>query len=133
MFRTLVVALALIGLSAVVTARSAEAHAAFITSDPAPDSILEALPGQVRIVFSEPISQRSTILVLAPDGTTVSGETIVAGNVATTTLRATDAGVYVVTWSNVSLDDGHESSGSFQFTVVGGWEEEQSCACFVGR
>jgi methionine-rich copper-binding protein CopC len=120
MSRILAISLALAGLLVALSPRLAGAHAAFITSDPAPDSVVPVLPDQVRLLFSEDISRSSSVIVLAPDGSTVSGDTMVDGNVAMTSVAPAGPGVYIVQWSNVSLDDGHESSGLFQFTVVSG-------------
>jgi copper resistance protein C len=115
-----VVFLAALSLAAIPV--NVGAHAAFITSDPAPDAVLDAMPDQLRIVFSEAVSSKSTVRVIAPDGGTISGDVAVDGRVAMTTLQPGAPGVYSVEWSNISLDDGHESSGTFQFTVGGGSE-----------
>jgi methionine-rich copper-binding protein CopC len=98
--------------------RAVAAHAAFVSSTPAPDSTVTALPAQVVIVFSQAIMRSSTIVVSGPSGRVVSGATTVEGNRAATALQDDGQGVYRVAWANVSAEDGHESSGSFQFTVA---------------
>jgi methionine-rich copper-binding protein CopC len=120
MIPTLLAAVTLLSLSLILHTQPVRAHAAFVTSDPAPDAVLDAVPEQLRIIFSEVISSKSTVNVTAPDGNIVSGEVVVDGRVATTTLQPGAPGIYTVQWSNISLDDGHESSGMFQFTVGGG-------------
>jgi methionine-rich copper-binding protein CopC len=113
-------ALAALILLAVALPAPAHGHAAFIVSNPAPDSSVGALPEQLTITFSESVSRAGTlILVIGPDGAPVSGEMTVEANVASTVLTGGGPGTYLVTWSNVSLDDGHEASGTFSFTVTG--------------
>lgn len=118
MLRSIGALLVVACLAFVVPAWRAGAHAAFITAAPAPDAVLEAPPAVVRIVFSEMIMHASTITVIAPDGSTVGGPTVVEDNVAYAEVQAGMPGVYQVQWSNVSAEDGHESSGAFQFTVA---------------
>jgi hypothetical protein len=118
MLRLLRVAVLLAAVAATLATRSASAHAEFVTADPAPGAALTTAPTQVRIVFTQAIARSSTIVVTGPDGRVVSGATTVSGNVATVSVQATAPGVYQVQWANTSLEDGHERSGAFQFTVV---------------
>jgi len=118
MLRLLRVAVLLAVVAATLATRSASAHAEFVTADPAPGAALTTAPTQVRIVFTQAIARSSTIVVTGPDGRVVSGATTVSGNVATVSVQATAPGVYQVEWANTSLEDGHERSGAFQFTVV---------------
>lgn len=108
----------LASLLVVVATASAGAHAAFITSNPEPDSVITALPEELRIVFAELVSHTQTqVVVTGPDGTVVSGELTVEENRVRAPLTWAGPGVYQVEWWNVSLDDGHEASGTFQFTL----------------
>ena len=119
MFRTFIMALALVATVALWPAPAADAHAAFVTSDPPPDSAVEALPARLTIVFSGTVMRAGTeIIVAAPDGTTISDVTEVADNTASVMLMPAGDGAYTVQWKNVSADDGHEESGSFSFTVA---------------
>ncbi len=127
MLRTLRIAVLLAAVAA-LTARGALAHAEFVTSEPAPGATLATAPTQVRIVFTQAISRSSTIVVTGPGGRVVSGPTTVSGNVAIAPVQATALGVYQVQWANTSLEDGHERSGSFQFTVVGATTRGQAQA-----
>ncbi len=119
MLRTPRIAVLLAAVAA-LTARGALAHAEFVTSEPAPGATLATAPTQVRIVFTQAISRSSTIVVTGPGGQVVSGPTTVSGNVAIAPVQATAPGVYQVQWANTSLEDGHERSGSFQFTLTVG-------------
>jgi len=118
----LIVALALAVVLALGRApRAAGAHAAFITSSPAPDSVVDALPDQLRIVFSSAVlADGTTVTVTAPDGVTiVSGDLTITDNVVTTPLTSAGPGVYVVSWTNIAAEDGHPSADTFQFTLSG--------------
>jgi methionine-rich copper-binding protein CopC len=101
-----------------VQPRAVSAHAAFVASTPAPDSVLAAAPAQITITFSETIARSSTLVVTGPAGAVVSGSPSVSGRQMTASLQSAGAGAYHVHWSNTSLDDGHDSAGSFQFTVA---------------
>lgn len=109
LFAALVIALATPG---------ARAHAAFVTSTPAPDSTVAA-PAAVTIIFSQAVSRADTRITVSGPAGVVSGATSVNDRTASAPLQGAGAGVYTVQWSNVSLEDGHEASGSFQFTVAG--------------
>lgn len=113
----------LIGVAMAVTgllfmAGTASAHAEFVASTPAPDSVLTAPPAQVTVVFTQAIMRSSTVTVIGPGGATVSGATVVSNNTATAPVQAAGPGVYQVQWANVSAEDGHERAGAFQFTVA---------------
>lgn len=126
MLRLLRVAVLLAAVAATLATRSASAHAEFVTAEPAPGAALTVAPTQVRIVFTQAIARSSTIVVTGPDGRVVSGPTTVSGNVATVSVQATAPGVYQVQWANTSLEDGHERSGAFQFTVVAAARQAQA-------
>jgi methionine-rich copper-binding protein CopC len=113
---------AIVAASCLVAVRppSIAAHAAFVTSRPAPDSDLAAAPALVSVTFSQSVSRSGTaITVIGPDGSTASGATAVNGAVASTAMRAAGSGTYLVRWANVSIEDGHAANGSFNFTVAG--------------
>lgn len=113
-----VVTLAVVTLGFAFTAAPAAAHAAFVTSTPAPDGTLAAAPGQISITFSETIARSSTLVVTGPTGTVLSGAPAISGNQISAALQGGGAGSYSVQWSNTSLDDGHDNAGGFQFTVA---------------
>jgi hypothetical protein len=110
------VVLAALGVALAIP--GADAHAAFVTSMPAPDSTVAA-PAAVTIIFSQAVSRAETRITVSGPAGVVSGATSVSDRTASAPVQGAGAGVYTVQWSNVSLDDGHEAAGSFQFTVAG--------------
>ena len=98
------------------------AHATPITYEPANASLLQAVPDQIRIHFSETIEPKASgIMVFAPDGTRVdSGNAFVDSNDAhfyQTAIKGVGQGTYLVSWQVVSADDGHFTKGAFAFSV----------------
>ena len=101
------------------------AHATPLVYAPEASSVLEEVPGSVRIEFSERVEPvASSIEVFGPDGApAASGSARVdpadprAFSVA---LRSAGTGAYVVSWSVVSADDGHHTTGAFAFGVGSG-------------
>lgn len=99
-------------------ARPAQAHAAFLRSDPAPNSVLPEHTHQVTIWFSEPLEPDfSEIQVLNTQGQQVdSGNSQVLPNdpmAMSVSLPTLPDGTYTVVWRNVSTVDGHTLRGSF--------------------
>ena len=75
---------------------------------------------EISIRFSERVEEGSSrISVETPSGEKVAVPVSVGGDLYTLTmpLSATDAGIYVASWSVVSRDDGHFTKGSFAFAV----------------
>ena len=96
------------------------AHAALVSSDPAPNSTVAA-PKTISLTFSEVIVPAfSGFSVSMSDGMTVkltgklsdNGKTIVG-----TPSGGFMAGLYKLTWHATSKDDGHRMDGTFNFTV----------------
>jgi methionine-rich copper-binding protein CopC len=96
------------------------AHAALVSSDPAPNTTVAA-PKTISITFSEKIAPAfSGFSVSMSDGMTVKltgklgddGKTIVG-----TPSGGFMAGLYKLSWHATSVDDGHKTTGSFNFTV----------------
>jgi methionine-rich copper-binding protein CopC len=116
--KVLLAAVALAAVVLVARPAPAGAHAVFITSNPAPDSVIYEYTDHIRIVFSQTISRESWLVLTAPDGTVVSGEVSVSENVMTAPIWWGGWGTYRVDWYNISLEDGHEVTGSFTFTVA---------------
>jgi len=107
-------------LLAVVTAASAAAHAALLSSDPVPGARFDQAPAEVRLTFSEPVSA-ATVTVLDGNGSSVTAGTAEFADPAhrqvTSPLQpALPTGVYVVSWRVVSADS-HPVSGAFSFGV----------------
>jgi len=119
---------AILLLCAVVVAAAllpadASAHANYVSSTPAPDSIFpyNATPSSVTITLSEAVeSGTGTVRVTNATGTrfdmppvTLSG----AGRTMSVGMNRTGSGIITVTWSAVSADDGHFTAGSFAWCV----------------
>ncbi len=95
----------------------AMAHAGFVSGSPEPGSELGTAPGVVILRFSEPLNASlSRATVTTPDGHRVDG-TVSGGEEITVDLSTNAQGVYGVTWTTVSLVDGHTLTGSFRFGV----------------
>ncbi|MEX0985592.1 MAG: copper resistance protein CopC [Actinomycetota bacterium] len=93
------------------------AHAGFVSSTPEPGSLVSTAPGVVVLDFTEPLNEElSRATVTAPD------ESISEGVVTTDTrmdipLFTGATGVYRVSWTTVSIVDGHTLTGGFSFGV----------------
>lgn len=97
------------------------AHAELVTAVPAPGSIVAHSPAEIRLTFSEPISEDSTILLFAENFQPVTG---IVAQVAETnpqmlvaTMPPLTPGDYTVQWTAVSTD-GHPTSGSYTFRLA---------------
>lgn len=95
----------------------ADAHAAFVASQPEPGTQLTAAPGLVQIEFSEPlIADLSSVRITDPDGT-VWERTGVSERMMQARLGTNTPGVYTVEWRTVSPLDGHTLRGTYRFGV----------------
>jgi copper resistance protein C len=106
-------------LASIVTATSAEAHAALKSVDPKDGSTVTRVPAAVVLVFSEPIGTSfATVTVTGPSGSSVSdGKPQVEGDTVTQPLDPTmPNGRYTVDFRVVS-DDGHPVSEQTTFTL----------------
>ena len=111
-----VVAMSILG------AAPASAHANLIGADPAPGATLPQAPGAVVLHFSEAVDHsRSTIAVTGPGGrdATVGPTEAVPndGRALRRPLGLAHPGRYDVTWTSVSLDDGHVETGRYSFGI----------------
>ena len=95
------------------------AHAALKSVSPANGATVKAMPGFVKITFSEPIGSVSSVRLMDAKG---KDHVVTAGldprNAARVLAKTTSpaAGTYTGTWSIVA-DDGHKETGKFRFTV----------------
>lgn len=114
----LLVALALIGLTAVPAA----AHAAVVATTPAAGAALDTAPATVSVRFSEAVQAASdAIRVLDADGTRVdrgdaAAEPGHSDTVAVTLRPGLASGTYTVAW-HVTSADSHPVHGAFAFAV----------------
>lgn len=114
-------AVALTAGSLLLAAAPASAHDELLSTDPAADSSVEALPEQLTLTFSgQLLGEAGASEVQATDaaGTALTdGAPIVTDNVITQPLTGTASGAVTVLWRTVS-SDGHPISGEFTFTVT---------------
>ena len=108
--------LAFVGMSGV-----AWAHANLLSSTPAGGSTMQTPPTQIVLNYSEePDPQLSQVELLNSAGATVTtGSPTLQGKTTLIVPITGDMpdGVYTVSWSAVSVDDGHTTTDSFSFGV----------------
>jgi methionine-rich copper-binding protein CopC len=102
---------------------SAQAHSAFVRSEPAAGAKLKKAPNEIKIWFSEPIKVAlSTFEVRDPARKQINLSDLRADEKDHTLIRLslTDhlgPGIYRLTWSAVAQDL-HVGKGSLEFTVL---------------
>ncbi|MBU2698027.1 MULTISPECIES: copper resistance CopC family protein [Pimelobacter] len=104
----------------------ASAHASLVSSDPAAGQRFDALPAQVRLEFSEPISAPAYVVVTAPDGSRADqGEVRIDDAVVSVALGGSaPEGTYSAAFRVVS-EDGHPVTGRIVFVVGDGPLDEK--------
>ena len=101
-------------------ALQAQAHARLVTADPAPNATVAA-PKMIQLQFSAELAKKfSSFKVTDTDGNAVAVMVMDSKDpkllqVMPTAMLA--PGLYTVSWTAVSTDDGHKTSGSYSFTV----------------
>lgn len=109
-----------IGFGVCLTATGAFAHAGLVESTPAKDSTVSA-PKVIKLTFSEKIVPAFSGLQLSmADGMNISTKTSLSADGKTLTARPTSpfmAGKWTLSWHATSVDDGHKTEGSYNFTV----------------
>jgi copper transport protein len=101
---------------------TAAAHANYVKSNPASDARLTKAPTEVRVTFNEPPDARgSDLAVLDVDGNRLDNRDVTLVTDEANTLRvslgAIGDGGYLVSWTALSIVDGHETKGVFAFAV----------------
>lgn len=108
-------------LSLTLGAGSASAHAFLASSDPPQGARLAKAPSVITMSFSERVVTSATKVTirLAGSGQRVPATVEHAGDTSTVrvSLGATPTGIYVVSWQDLSADDGHVADGEFAFAV----------------
>ena len=109
------------GTLSLALALPAMAHAALVSSDPAPNSAVAA-PKTIKLTFSEKLAPRFSgfSLSMKEHGMAIKlggkmsedGKAIIG-----TPAEALMAGAYTVSWHAASTEDGHRMEGTFNFTV----------------
>ena len=101
-------------------ASPASAHASLVSTDPSADQVVDAVPDQVTMTFTEAVTALpGSVEVYGPDGERVDSGTPSTSADSTTVGVALDPGgegTYTVSW-RVTSDDGHTISGSWVFHV----------------
>lgn len=95
------------------------ADADLVEATPAADAVLTEPPGEVRLVFDEPLdADKSSVEVLDPGGATIAEGAVPASDPDTIVadLPALAPGVYEVRWTAGSTD-GHLVRDTYTFTV----------------
>jgi methionine-rich copper-binding protein CopC len=105
----------------------ASAHAEYVSSDPAANTILKNAPSTITIHFSEELDPKSTVVVYDVDHQVVSqqGSVQVSRTDLKTMTIALQSGmsgsaseqIYLVDWNTIAADDQHHDTGSFRFFV----------------
>jgi len=117
----LVVAASIVTLAFVAMTGVAWAHADLLSSDPAEGSTVQTAPTQLVLNYSEePDPQLSEVELLNSSGATVDTGPPSLQEQKTLVVPITGEmpdGVYTVSWSAVSVDDGHTTADSFSFGV----------------
>ena len=104
---------------------TAHAHSAYVHSNPGADAVIATSLTKVEIWFSQELFRRkgeNVIHVSGPDGREVSsGETQIDDDDRTHIWVELNpnlpAGKYLVEWKNISVEDGHSTEGSFNFSI----------------
>jgi len=109
-----------VGAATGLPAGDVAAHASLVSTDPTPDSVLEAGPLAVALQFDEPVTiDLAGIRVFGPDGQRVDAgptRSLDGGTSPSVDIDAAAVGTYTVAWKVVSADS-HVLSGTFLFHV----------------
>ena len=108
-------------LAIAAVAGSAEAHAKLVSADPKAGGVAEGQPGSIDLNFNEAVSGKLSGAKVT-DG---AGKAVKASSMLDKSGKALmvmfdkplPAGSYKVSWSAVSSDDGHKTTGAYSFTV----------------
>ncbi len=104
---------------------TAYAHSAYVRSNPGAEAVIASAPSKVEIWFSQELFRRkgeNVIHVSGPDGQEISsGETQIDDDDRTHIWVELSPnlpiGKYLVEWKNISVEDGHSTEGSFNFSI----------------
>ena len=111
----------------------AVAHAVAGAKTPAPNAVLTAVPPIARVVFSEPVrGTADALVVVAADGTRVSGPAVISGRTLSAPVTGTAPGRYAYAYTVESLD-GHVITAGFAFAVRTTTPSAESASIDFGR
>lgn len=112
--------------AALAVAAPAAAHAAYASSTPAFGEVLETAPTQIELRFTQQLFRRAGAnqlrLERAGDGAAITLGDVMIDNTDRAAMRARvleplPPGRYLVSWQNLSADDGDTDSGVYPFYV----------------
>ena len=137
----LIAVIAAIAMAALIAALAltepAAAHAAYASSTPAFAEVIEDSPENIELRFSQELFRRAGAntmrLERAADGAAIGLGRIRIDNADRAAMRADvleplEAGRYLVSWQNLSADDGDDDSGMYPFYVGRGPTEAEQAA-----
>lgn len=101
----------------------AEAHAYYVSSDPAANAVLKTPPTTVTITFAENVNPTGSDVVVydakhQPVSTAPAQVDRADLKTMTVPMRGDGSEVYLVEWHTVSADDGDPDIGAFTFNVT---------------
>lgn len=108
----------ILGLAFALLAHSgAFAHAVLLTTDPAPNAVVETAPETVILGFNEPVGAMA-ISLIAPNGSQndLTGSTTSGTDVEIVLPQDLDQGTHVISWRVMSAD-GHPVGGTLAFSI----------------
>lgn len=98
----------------------ASAHARLVSADPAPNATVSAAQN-IHLQFSDEIVAKfSSFRLTDTDGNPVPMMSMKARDAKSLDAMPTSKlapGLYTITWTAVSTDDGHKTMGTYSFTV----------------
>ena len=105
--------------------RTGQAHAGYERSEPPADTIIPESPAEVHIWFTQELFRRAganTLVVFGSAGAQVDNDDARIddddrSHMLVSLQSGLADGLYTVTWRTLSVEDGHEGSGDFSFTV----------------
>jgi copper resistance protein C len=107
-------------LAMLLWAVQAQAHAKLVSADPGPD-VAVAAPKSIHLEFSAELAKKfSSFKLTDTDGKPVpmtAMEITDAKALESVPTATLSPGLYTVSWTAVSTDDGHKTIGSYSFTV----------------
>ena len=110
----------LLAMGGLLVAAPASAHDELVSTDPAADTAVDALPAELTLTFSGELAAdpgATELQVTDAAGTSLAdGDPVVQGTAVTQPLTGEASGPITVLWKVVS-SDGHPISGQYAFTV----------------
>jgi copper resistance protein C len=106
--------------TALLAVSQAQAHAKLVTAEPAANATVAA-PKTIQLQFNEELAKKlSGIKLTDTDGKSVATMSMAAKDDKSLMIMPNASlvpGLYTVSWTAVTTDDGHKTTGSYSFTV----------------